>query len=204
MTIINDILTRFSGYPVFTYRDVKLYLNGRIDDNSLRELISYMASKKKLYLIRKSHYTLEKDELLSGYLFEPFYYGMHFAMTCREIWSQLTHVCVITTKNVKRNKVKLFNDSDFWADVHHIPPKYFFGFSTVLYNNRKIPVSDPEKTLIDFVYFRTRISTDDYALLCKALDKQKLLSYLSFYDAKTSKTVMKIYEKYSKLEESRY
>jgi hypothetical protein len=125
-------------------------------------------------------------------------------MTCREIWSQLTHVCVITTKNVKRNKVKLFNDSDFWADVHHVPPKYFFGFSTVLYNNREIPVSDPEKTLIDFVYFRIKISPDDYILLCKKVDKQKLSSYLLPYDAKTSKTVVNIYEKYSKSEESHY
>jgi hypothetical protein len=74
MTIINEILSRFSDYPVFTYQDVKLYLNGRVDDESLRELISYMSSKKKLYLMRKSHYNMQKDELLSVYMFEPFYY----------------------------------------------------------------------------------------------------------------------------------
>ncbi|MCL5011518.1 MAG: hypothetical protein M1594_01325 [Candidatus Marsarchaeota archaeon] len=203
-SVMGKIIERFSSYPVFTYSDIKLYLGGVIDDNSLRVLLSYMTSKKKLYRVRKASYTFKKDEMMAGYAFEPFYFGLFFAMTCRGVWDQLPHVCIVTTKQVRKSRVGLFREEDFWVDLHHVPFKYFFGFSSVFYNGFEVPVSDAEKTLIDFVYFKTTLSSDDYALLCRRVDRNKLVKYLSVYDDKTRKSVLKIFEKYSVLQESHY
>lgn len=202
--LINKIAKKFSDYPVFTYRDVKIYLNNEISDNSLRGLISYMKKRGDLYIIRKGFYSFKKDSIISGYLFDPFYYGMDFAMTCREIWDQLVQPCIITVKRVKKNKINLFSDKNFFVEVHHIPIKYFFGYSLIVYNERIIPVSDAEKILIDLVYFRKKISKNAYILLCKKINKKKLMAYLMEYDQHTKKTVINLYSKYIKEKPSSY
>ncbi len=204
MLAINEITERFSTYNAFTHKDLRRYFGSRMTDGTLRSLISYMRARKRLYIIRKGYYTFKKDGICAGFTYEPFYYGLGFAMTCMEIWDQLVPPCVLTTRTVKTNNVRLFGDKDFWAELHHIPMKYFFGYSTVLYDGRQLPVSDPEKTLIDFVYLRKRLAADDYTLLCKSIKRKRLTRYLSKYDSHTTKAAMNIYSRYSKTEESHY
>ncbi|MEM3215679.1 MAG: hypothetical protein QXS17_02060, partial [Candidatus Micrarchaeaceae archaeon] len=61
---------------------------------------------------------------------------------------------------------------------------------------RYIPVSDAEKTLIDFVYFRKTLSEQTYRDIIKRIDKKKLDQYLEQYNYKIAKTVRRIIEKY--------
>jgi len=48
----------------------------------------------------------------------------------------------------------------------------------VKYGGRDVPVSDREKTLLDFVYFRQPLEKEVLRVLKRRVDKKKLRSYL--------------------------
>ena len=57
--------------------------------------------------------------------------------------------------------------------------KMFFGFGMMKYYDFWIPVSDVEKTLVDFVYFREPLSKETMLEIKKRIRKEVLEDYLS-------------------------
>ena len=201
MGLIKSIADNFSGYPVFTMRDVELALPGS-GKSGIRSILSYMVSKGKLYRVRSGRYSFSKDSLVSGFAFRPFYYGLLSALTYREMWDQLAKPSILTTNNVRSAWTEVFGGTR--VETHHIPRKYLVGFSDVSYGGITIPVSDPEKTLIDFVYLRQRASEECYAALSAASNAEKLESYLKAYDSHTKVAVRNIFARYSTTLEAKY
>ena len=78
--------------------------------------------------------------------------------------------------------------------VHRIDRKYFFGFELLKYGGFWIPVSDTEKTLIDFVYFRHYLRADVLHKLAKSADRRKIRRYLKMYDKRLSQKVLSLLE----------
>jgi hypothetical protein len=54
----------------------------------------------------------------------------------------------------------------------------FFGFEMIKYFDHWIPVSDVEKTFIDFVYFKEPLQEEVLAEIRKRIDRKKLDGYL--------------------------
>jgi predicted transcriptional regulator of viral defense system len=203
MTIINKIIKHFADYPIFTYNDVKLYLiMVKSNTKNLSRLISYMRSKKMIYTIRKGVYTINNNELVIGFAYSPFYYGLLSALTIRDLWTQNSKLDIITIRKVRMSNANMFKDKNTIFFIHHIPAKYFFGIDFIKYNKLNIPVSDPEKTLIDLFYYKIKLSIQNYAGLLKVIDKKKLQKYLKFYDKHTRSTVLNFIRKYKKLADS--
>ncbi|MDE1868974.1 MAG: type IV toxin-antitoxin system AbiEi family antitoxin domain-containing protein [Candidatus Micrarchaeota archaeon] len=184
----------FAKYQVFTIRDVRLAMPDASIGN-IRQTLSYMVSKKRLYRVRSGKYAFKRDALVSGFAYRPFYYGLLSALTYRGLWDQLARPCIITTNNVKRSSAKVF--VDMLVEVHHIPGRYMFGFANVQYGGFTVPVSDPEKTLIDMAYLKVKGSDECYAALAEVSDIKKLNDYLKAYDARTRGVVLKVYHRYS-------
>ncbi|MEM4034956.1 MAG: hypothetical protein QW257_03445, partial [Candidatus Micrarchaeaceae archaeon] len=143
--------------------------------------------------VTKGIYSFSKDAEFYGFGFQPFYYGLQHALTLNDLWSEQTAPVVVTIRNVRPGKREIGKAKIF---IVRIKPAYFFGFSSVLYGDRYIPVSDAEKTLIDFVYFRKTLSEQTYRDIIKRIDKKKLDQYLEQYNYKIAKTVRRIIEKY--------
>lgn len=196
MTIAKEILKKFSEYPTFSYNDVELYLMQRAKGCNIARIISYMKSKDYIYGIRKGVYSTRNDAAISGFAFQPFYYGLTYAMTIRELWTQESSPEIITLKRVKKNNVEVFNGK-YIVVLHHSDPKYFFGYENVKYGNINIPVSDIEKTLIDLFFYKNRLALQEYSGLLKALNKKRLKHYLAVYDKHTITTVNNFVRKYS-------
>ncbi len=197
MTIVKDIIEHFSDYPIFTSRDLKLYFTGRgAKKHNLARIVSHMKSSGRLYALRKGVYTFKKDDAVCGFSYAPFYYGLLFALTVRELWTQNSRPDIITVRKVRTSRVYLFGDRGDVAFVHHVPAKYFFGFDTVKYGAYKVPVSDPEKTLIDLFYYKVKLPIQDYSGLLKDTNKAKLQMYLKSYDKHTATTVLNFFNEY--------
>ncbi|MGC9037833.1 MAG: type IV toxin-antitoxin system AbiEi family antitoxin domain-containing protein [Candidatus Micrarchaeia archaeon] len=197
MKYMLPFVKKFSSdeYPVFTSNDATKFLTELgATDTYAKFLIKYLLRKGRIVRITKGVYSFSHDAELYGFGFQPFYYGLQHALTLNDLWPEQTSPVVITTRNVRSGVRNVGGTRIF---IKHIDSKYFFGFYSRIYNNRYLPVSDPEKTLIDFVYFRRTLSEQTYAEIVRRIDIKKLRGYLKNYKPKTAKTVMKIVKKYT-------
>ena len=199
MTITAELMSRFASYPVFTYRDVSAYFSKRkIKRINLIRLLSYLKASGKIYRISKGAYTTKKEDYLAGFAFQPFYYGLLYAMTLRELWTQNARPEIVTLKRVRRSSVPIFEDQSDIVRLHHARPRHFFGFEMMEYVGTKIPVSDNEKILIDLFYYKIRLPVQSYGALLASINTKKLKMYLAQYDRHTKTAVIGFVKKYKK------
>lgn len=197
MTISREILEKFSEYPVFRYGDVERYLKGeRRRTGDLARIIAYLKKTGRIRTVVKGVYTVAGDSMVSGFAYSPFYYGLLSALTIRELWTQNSRPEIMTVKSVRASKVQIFGDADDLVFVHHIPARYFFGYDVVKYGKLSVPVSNPEKTLIDLFYYKVRLPIQDYGDLLRAVSKKKLNTYLKAYDRRIAVAVQNFVKKY--------
>jgi hypothetical protein len=147
-------------------------------------------------------YTFKKDDMMSGFSYSPFYYGLLSALTIRELWTQNSRPDIITVKRVRTSSVHIFGDPKDRVFVHHMPAKYFFGFDIIKYGTLKVPVSGPEKTLIDLFYYKVKLPIQDYGNLLREVSRKRLHEYLKAYDKHTAVTVLNFVRKYKSLADS--
>jgi len=191
MTLVKDIEKKFASYPIFTYRAVSLSFKSK----NLTRIISYMKKKGILFTVGKGKYTFSRDMAVSGFAYAPFYYGLLSSLTIRELWTQNSRPDIITLNRVRRSRIKTFDDKET-VFLHHIPARYFFGFDLIKYGKFTVPVSDPEKTLIDIFYYKVKLSIQNYSMLLKIIDMNKLKRYLKRYDKRTSGSVLLFVKKH--------
>ncbi len=189
---INKIRERFGSYdyPVFTITDLRVFLgNTRISQRYLKLLINHLIRRKEITRISRGAYTFHKEMAVVGFAYSPFYYGMEDALSYRNLWTQSANPTIITTRNV-RNGLRKFVNSNYM--VKQAPTNLFFGFDFIKYYELWIPVSDPEKTLIDLVYYNHDIRVDALEKLADALNRRRLAEYLEHYSKNFRKKVMGI------------
>ncbi len=109
---------------------------------------------KRLVRIKKGFYTFSNDENVIGFAFRPFYYGMEYALTLRKIWTQQANPVIMTTSKANAGLREVMNSK---VMVHRIDSRAFFGFEYLSFSGLFVPVSLPEKILLDFLYFRADI-----------------------------------------------
>ena len=166
----------------FTKKDAsKLFSKDKISNEYLDQLLHNLVKQNKIVRITNGSYTFKKDLMVSGFAYSPFYYGLQEALSLRNLHEQETNPVIITTNKIKPG-IKTIQGSN--VILRRIASKYFFGFDFIKYYNMEIPVSDYEKTLIDFVYYNEPLSKEVINGLKKKIDKKKLEKYLSRYPEK--------------------
>lgn len=157
MNHVKKVKAEFGKRSTFTINDLRRVLGKDMSKGYLHLLIHNLLVSGELKRIVKGVYTF-KDELeLVGFGFAPFYYGLQEALSLRNMWEQETVPVILTTKKV-RTGLRKFSGNNYL--VRHINRRMFFGFEMIKYHDFWIPVSDPEKTLIDFIYFKEPIQNE--------------------------------------------
>ena len=173
---VNEVREHFKTAPAFTITDLRVFLGKKgIGKEYLYLLVHNLQVPGELKRISRGVYTFRADAQVVGFGFSPFYYGLQEALSLRNLWEQETNPVVITPRNV-RNGLRQFQGANYV--VRRINRRMFFGFDTIRYGDFWIPVSDIEKTLMDFVYFRQPLSAETIAEIKPRLDRQKLEGYL--------------------------
>ena len=188
MKYTNQFLRYFDAFPVFSVRDVKLFLlkNGA-NVHYYKIFIYNMVKSGKVHTIGRGCYTLHDDPMVAGFAFSPFYYGMETALTYYKLWNYMTPISIITTKRVRKGNIELLGRN---VTVRRIQKNKFFGYTMVDYGGGPyIPMADIEKTLIDSVYFHSHFSRDVYSEIVKRIDRKRLDGYLKRYSKIVKKQV---------------
>lgn len=166
----------FKKTQLFSFRDAERFL---VKSGASREytklFVHNMLKKGEIFKIGKGYYTFFDNESVVGFAYAPFYYGLEYALTIQKIWTQMPNPVVITTRKVAPGSRTMGRSK---VIIHRISKGMFFGFEYVDYSNLFVPVSDVEKTLIDLVYFRKRVSDEEMKLILERIDKRKLSAYL--------------------------
>ena len=194
-----ELKRKFESYPAFTFRDARIYLEG-IGENTknLARSLAYLKKTGKIVTLARGTYTYNKDDLVVGFGYSPFYFGLLYAMSLRGFWTVESRPELITVRTVRGTRVQTVNN-EIAVSVHHISGNRFFGYDFVRYGKFKVPVSDTEKTLIDLFYFRVKLPIQNYSILLKSLKIRKLRKYLSRFDPKTKTAVLEFVHKYKPL-----
>ncbi len=192
----NELQARFKDWPVFTTSDAYLLLKSKhkVSKSTVQVTISRMTSSGRLFRVSKGAFSFKNNSVVAGFSYSPFYYGGLCALMIQDLIDDQVIMEVMTTRSIRRKMSESFNDTRLI--LHHISKKHFFGFRNLQYGGLTVPVSDPEKTLIDLFHYRLRLSIQDYGDLLKAISRRKVQKYLEAYDRHTKTTVLNFVRKY--------
>ncbi|MEM4066310.1 MAG: type IV toxin-antitoxin system AbiEi family antitoxin domain-containing protein [Candidatus Micrarchaeaceae archaeon] len=167
----------FSRKPFFTFNEAERYLSREgATEGYCRLLLHNMVKKNELVRIKKGFYTFSRNEVVSGFAFRPFHYGLEYALSIRKTWTQQSIPVVVTTSKANPGIRDVLG---YKILVRRISEKYFFGFEYLNYSNFFIPVSTPEKTALDFLYYGIKLDPETLHSLLAQSDPLILKDYAS-------------------------
>ncbi|PIN82780.1 hypothetical protein COV61_04960 [Candidatus Micrarchaeota archaeon CG11_big_fil_rev_8_21_14_0_20_47_5] len=176
MKYLKEFRERFAKREVFTSRDVKMYLGEMgASDEYVNLLLHNLVKRGEIKRIKKGAYTFSDEITCVGFAYSPFYYGLQDALSVHNLWEQEANPIVITPRRVRQG-MRSFEGRNYL--VRRIERKMFFGFGQKKCSGRVLPVSDMEKTLIDFFYFRERLSGEVVKEMKGKVKRKVLEEYL--------------------------
>lgn len=180
-----EFFQRFNDKYIFSANDVNRFLSHKGANKNYYKIFLYNLSKSnKIKKIRYNYYSMHDDIMITGYSYYPFYYGLENALSLLKLWEQETNPVIITPLHVRTGLMQ-FDGRNYI--VRKISREMFFGYGYVKYFDFYIPVSDMEKTLIDFIYYNEKIPDDIFNYLRENANKKILKSYISRINIKETK-----------------
>jgi len=187
---IKDALDFFGKTPVASTRDIELIVNKvGIKKSYLHLFIHNLVKSGKIKRITKGFYTIHDDPTVAVFCFRPAYIGLQDSLSIHNLWEQESNAVIITGRKVRNGIRNILGSS---VVLKRIKRRYIFGYELVQYDNFYIPVSDVEKTLIDFVYFKEPLDKEVLNAIKKRIRIEKIKGYLKFYPNRIKKTVLKL------------
>ena len=188
MKYMKEFIEHFSSKPAFSSIEARNFLSFRAGPVGYHKtVISNLIESGRLHRITRGHYTFYEEVQFTGFAFMPFYYGLQDALSLRNLWEQETNPVIITPRKV-RSGLRNFEGRNYV--VRWIDRSMFFGFSLIQYGDFFIPVADPEKILIDMIYYREFLPEETKRAILESIDRALLGEYVSRLTATMEKRVM--------------
>jgi len=180
----------FKKSPVVSISSVERITKNK---NYAKQLVRNLVIKGKIKRLVKGYYTIHDDPSLAVLCFRRAYLGLQDALSFHNLWEQETIPVIITTDRARQGLRKIIGTNVF---IRRIDRKYSFGFGYCNYHgNLYLPYSDIEKTLIDLVYFRQKLSEDLKKGIIRKIDRKKLGMYLKAYPKRFRKRIINLLTK---------
>ena len=180
----DKIINLFEKSPVVDYSSIKRIIN---NPEYAKQLIRNLVLKKKIKKLTKGFYTKHDEPSLIVFCFKPSYLGLQDSLSMHNLWEQETIPVVITSKKI-RSGLRKMNGINIL--IRRIDKKYLLGYDSLKVGEFYLPYSDIEKTLIDMVYFKQKISPETLKNIKLNLNKPKLKKYLQIYPKTFRKKVL--------------
>jgi predicted transcriptional regulator of viral defense system len=138
------------------------------------------------------------DLFLANKLYSPSYVSLETALSIYNIIPEVAFgITSITTKPTRE-----FKNYHGFFKYRSVRPRGFIGYRIIEENKFKIKIAEPEKALVDYIYFKlydgdkVNVEEERFDLsVLKKLKKQRLYNYASNFNKMTYKTLREIYAK---------
>ena len=165
------MLDRFRSWPVFTFKDVE-----KVVGKSYAKLAIHNHLRSgKIIKMGKGVYSFHKDPVLAVFAYKPSYLGLEFALTFYDLWEQESIPVIITSRRVRVGIRQVSGENVL---IRRIKPSGMFGYEVKQYYDFYIPISNFEKTLVDFIYYREPIPKTAFRAIYKRCDLDLVRGYL--------------------------
>jgi len=192
-------------FPVFSYQDI-LKVDALFDR---RRLVEWQ-HKKYIRKIRNGFYTFTDEKISEGLLlyisniiYKPSYLSLESALSFYNLIPEAVYlISAISTK-----KTSSFETPDASYIYRNIRKELFFGYDIVSVGDYTIKIADPQKAILDFLYFKLLNSKSELEGLRlnipaarELISIPKIESYLSLYESKIMETRVKLFLDYMYVE----
>jgi predicted transcriptional regulator of viral defense system len=160
----------------FSFRTVE----GRVGRNYAKVFIHNLKKKGRITELIKGWYSFRNSPYLITIPLGEAYVGLGTAAFIHGAWDQVPNVDVLTTKAPRKIKVGERIIAGRKVITRKISRKMYFGYETKYIEEAKdwIRVSDPEKTLIDLIYYNYPFINEILPSLMKKINPEKLKEYM--------------------------
>ena len=135
-----------------------------------------------LVRLKRGVYALKTDmpseEEIANKLYYPSYISFEYALAYYGILPEMTYI----TTSATTKPTRVFTTDSLSFEYFTIKKAAYTGYSLVTFDTKSFLIADPEKALIDYMYFETlgkRPHND--RLILKQIQKEKLLAYAQLY-----------------------
>ena len=180
------VLALFEKSPVVDFKSIERIIHAK-KNNYAKLLVSYLIKREVIKKIAKGCYTKYNDSGLVVLCFSPGYLGLQSALSMHGLWEQETIPVVITSKKVRTGLRNVLGGN---ALIRRAQRNFIFGVEYMQDGKFYLPYSDVEKTFIDMIVFKQKMSEEVAKMFIKAIDEKKLKRYLRVYSSKIKKRVM--------------
>lgn len=188
---LNNIKNLFRKSPVVSSSSISRLINNKKKIKQYqKQLIRNLMLKGKIKRLAKGFYTIHDDTSLIVFCFKPSYLGLQDSLSFYELWEQETIPIIITSRKIRQG---IRSISGMNILIRRIDKKYLFGFKYQKEGNFYFPYSNIEKTFIDMIYFKQKISNEVIKNILKKINKGRLNRYLKIYPKKFRKKVLNHY-----------
>jgi len=152
-----DFQNQLSNYPVFSLQDVRKIVN----DFSYRQLDRW---EKKGYLkkVKQGFYYFTDQEISQNFLFylankiySPSYVSLEMALKIYGlIPEEIFQITSVSTKKTTNFQTCAGN-----FNYRRVKPGLFFGYRLVDFGKQKLLLAEPEKAILDYLYFHSKLKT---------------------------------------------
>lgn len=182
----------FAKSTVVSYKSIERFVKSQEKVKQYpKQLVRNLMKQKKIFPLMKGYYTSFPEVSLAVFCFQPAYLGLQDALSYHGLWEQETIPIILTSRKVRSGLRVIMGSNVF---IRHLDQKYMFGWE---YSHSKftLPYSDLEKTLIDMVHYKQRITPEVAQEFRQRLDEKKIKKYLYSYPAATKAKVLKVVRK---------
>lgn len=193
-----DFQNQFKNYPIIHLSDIK-NVEPSFDSRRLYEWQKIGYLKKVInnfYVFANKELSDYEMNFIANKLYEPSYLSFEYALNYYGLIPEIVFLrTCVTTRKTKNIKSVIGNFS-----YHKTKNELFFGYKLEQNNNVSYKIADPEKALLDLLYFRKDISNENdlYELrfneevFKERINKNKIIRYLKKFDSKKLKQKIKI------------
>ncbi len=185
---ISKIREFFKESPVVSLSSLKRFIRKR-NSGYVYLIVNNLLKNGEIKRITKGHYTIYDDPSLAVFCFKPAYLELQDALSIHALWEQETNPVIVTSRKTRRGVRMIFGHN---VVLRNMDSKYFFGFEYKKEGDFYLPVSDIEKTFIDFVYFREHLDKELLKEFRRRIDKRRLVGYLKAYPKRIRNKVLNL------------
>ncbi len=193
----SELVQKLKEASLFTFRSVE----AAVGRNYAKVLIHNLRRKGQIVELLKGVYSFKKSPYMVAKALPRAYVGLGSAAFLHGAWNQVTAVTILSPDVSRIAKHGVREVAGFKVVLRKISSKMYFGYEYKYLGDLRewVRVSDPEKTLIDIIYFRYPASDDIIPGLLEIIDTNKIRKYIEILKERSVKGQKKIEERINSL-----
>lgn len=187
-TKYKEFVEKLRGASIFSFN----FVENKLGKNYSKVFIHNLKKKGEIIQLIKGWYTFKKSPYLVTVPLQKAYVGLGTAAFLHGAWNQISAVTVLSPNAFLKAKSGERMIAGQKVNIKKISEKMYFGYTLKNLDGDWIRVSDPEKTLIDILYYHYSFTDEIMGNLVDIADKKKLSKYLKIMEKKKVRGCKKI------------